>query len=86
MLRHPGSLADSASQKGPRPGSQHPDDSRLTPPANTAHSNFFELGRLPEPRYGIEPQHQPRHAIGMTARIEHKRTVGGLISEYRRFA
>jgi hypothetical protein len=32
------------------------------------------------------PQHQPRHAIDMTARIEHKRTVGGLISEYRRVA
>ena len=32
------------------------------------------------------PLHQSGHAIDMTARIEHKRTVGGLISEYRRAA
>jgi transposase InsO family protein len=32
------------------------------------------------------PLHQSGHAIDMTARIEHKRAVGGLISEYRRAA
>jgi putative transposase len=32
------------------------------------------------------PLHQSGHAIDMTARIEHKRAVGGLISEYRRVA
>jgi hypothetical protein len=32
------------------------------------------------------PLHQSGHAIDMTARIKHKRAVGGLISEYRRGA
>jgi putative transposase len=30
------------------------------------------------------PLHQPGHAIDVTARIERRRVVGGLISEYRR--
>jgi putative transposase len=32
------------------------------------------------------PLHEPGHAIDITARIEHRRLVGGLISEYRRAA
>jgi putative transposase len=36
--------------------------------------------------YQSPPLHQSGHAIDMTARIEHKRAVGGLISEYRRVA
>jgi hypothetical protein len=32
------------------------------------------------------PLHEPGHAINITARIEHRRLVGGLISEYRRAA
>jgi hypothetical protein len=32
------------------------------------------------------PQRQPNHAVDITVRIEHRRVVGGLISEYRRAA
>jgi len=32
------------------------------------------------------PQHQPGHAVDITARIERRRVLGGLISEYRRAA
>jgi putative transposase len=38
-------------------------------------------GRRQEP-----PLRQPGHAVDITARIEHRRVVGGLISEYRRAA
>ena len=32
------------------------------------------------------PQHQPGHAVDITARIERRQVLGGLISEYRRAA
>ena len=32
------------------------------------------------------PLHEPGHAIDLTARIERRQVVGGLISEYRRAA
>jgi putative transposase len=32
------------------------------------------------------PQRQPSHAVDITARIERRQVVGGLISEYRRAA
>jgi len=32
------------------------------------------------------PLHEPGHAIDITARIERRRLIGGLISEYRRAA
>ena len=38
-------------------------------------------GREQEP-----PQRQPAHAVDITARIERRSVVGGLISEYRRAA
>jgi putative transposase len=38
-------------------------------------------GRQQEP-----PLRQPGHAVDVTARIERRRVVGGLISEYRRAA
>jgi putative transposase len=38
-------------------------------------------GRQQEP-----PLRQPGHAVDITARIERRRVVGGLISEYRRAA
>jgi putative transposase len=38
-------------------------------------------GRPQEP-----PLRQPGHAVDVTARIERRRVVGGLISEYRRAA
>jgi transposase InsO family protein len=33
-----------------------------------------------------EPPRQPRRAVDITARIEHKQVLNGLISEYRRAA
>jgi putative transposase len=38
-------------------------------------------GREQEP-----PQRQPGHAVDITARIERRQVLGGLISEYRRAA
>jgi putative transposase len=41
------------------------------------------------PHQGLQqrpPQRQPGHAVDITARIEHGRILGGLISEYRRAA
>jgi putative transposase len=41
------------------------------------------------PHQGLQqrpPLRQPGHAVDITARIERRRVVGGLISEYRRAA
>ena len=38
-------------------------------------------GRQQEP-----PQREPGHAVDITARVERKQVIGGLISEYRRAA
>jgi putative transposase len=41
------------------------------------------------PHQGLQhapPLHEPGHAVDITARIERRRVVGGLISEYRRAA
>jgi formyltetrahydrofolate deformylase len=41
------------------------------------------------PHQGLQqkpPQHQPGHAVDITARIERRQVLGGLISEYRRAA
>ena len=41
------------------------------------------------PHQGLQqkpPQHQPSHAVEITARIERRQVLGGLISEYRRAA
>jgi transposase InsO family protein len=41
------------------------------------------------PHQGLQqepPQRQPGHAVNITARIERKQVIGGLISEYRRAA
>jgi len=41
------------------------------------------------PHQGLQqerPPRQPGHAVDITARIEHRRVVGDLISEYRRAA
>jgi transposase InsO family protein len=41
------------------------------------------------PHQGLQqkpPQHQPGHAIDISARIERRQVLGGLISEYRRAA
>jgi hypothetical protein len=41
------------------------------------------------PHQGLQqepPQHLPGHAIDITARIECKQVLGGLINEYRRAA
>ena len=41
------------------------------------------------PHQGLQqkpPQHQPGHAVDITARIERRKVLGGLISEYRRAA
>jgi putative transposase len=44
-------------------------------------------GHRPHQRLQLRPPlHPVGHAIGITARIEHKRIVAGLISEYRRAA
>lgn len=44
-------------------------------------------GHRPHPAQNQRPPlHQGDQAIDMTARIEYKRAVGGLISEYRRAA
>ena len=41
------------------------------------------------PHQGLQqepPLHQPGRVVDITARIEHRRVVGGLINEYRRAA
>ncbi len=41
------------------------------------------------PHQGLQqepPQREPGHAVDITARIERKQVIGGLISEYRRTA
>ncbi|MGP0023925.1 MAG: integrase core domain-containing protein, partial [Streptosporangiaceae bacterium] len=41
------------------------------------------------PHQGLQqepPLRQPGHVLGITARIEHRQVLGGLISEYRRAA
>ena len=41
------------------------------------------------PHQGLQqeaPQRQPGHAVDITARIERRQVLGGLISEYRRAA
>ena len=41
------------------------------------------------PHQGLQqkpPQHQPSHAVDITARIERRQVLAGLISEYRRAA
>jgi putative transposase len=41
------------------------------------------------PHHGLQqvpPLRKPGHAVDITARIERRRVVGGLISEYRRAA
>jgi putative transposase len=41
------------------------------------------------PHQGLQqqpPQRRPGHAVDITARVERKQAIGGLISEYRRAA
>ena len=41
------------------------------------------------PHQGLQrepPQRQPRHTVDITARIERRQVIGGLISEYHRTA
>jgi putative transposase len=52
-------------------------------PSNTQHYN----GHRPHQSLQQEPpQRQPSHAVDITARIERRQVLGGLISEYRRAA
>ncbi len=52
-------------------------------PSNTRHYN----GHRPHQSLQQEPpQRQPSHAVDITARIERRQVLGGLISEYRRAA
>ena len=43
-------------------------------------------GHRPHQSLRQEPPRQPGRAVDVTARIEHRQVLGGLISEYRRAA
>jgi hypothetical protein len=44
------------------------------------------MSRAPRHSSKEPPQRQPGHVIDITARIERRQVLGGLISEYRRAA
>ena len=50
------------------------------------YARHYNAHRPHQARQQRPPLHEPGHAIDVTARIEHRHAVGGLISEYRRAA
>ena len=50
------------------------------------YARHYNAHRPHQARQQRPPLHEPGHAIDVTARIEHRHAVAGLISEYRRAA